>query len=135
MTNRFGKFTFRGGAAVERRINQIVNEVAEQVRRFVPQHSPFALVLIGGYGRGEGGIERVNGEERPHNNLDFLLVSDPRQLSPAAKQQLTESMTKLAQEAQVGIDLSFIERKQLRRAGPLVMWYDVRFGHKTILGD
>ena len=33
-----------------------------------------SILLIGGYGRGEGGIVLKNEEPTPHNNLDFQII-------------------------------------------------------------
>ncbi|MFC1735279.1 hypothetical protein ACFL1X_04125, partial [Candidatus Hydrogenedentota bacterium] len=35
----------------------------------------------------------------------------------------------------IGIDMGFVSARKLRHSPCLVMWYDMRFGHKTVLGD
>ena len=32
------------------------------------------LALGGGYGRGEGGVRQINGEQRPYNDYDLVLI-------------------------------------------------------------
>ena len=70
-TNRY---TLDGGPQVESRIEDLVRAVAAEVENRVSSASYRALLLIGGYGRGEGGVEVRDGAEHPHNNLDFLLA-------------------------------------------------------------
>ena len=71
----WGRFTLLGGSAVEALLADIVHEVADAFAARLRPDQYRALVLIGGYGRGEGGIEIRDGGEHPHNNLDFLLVA------------------------------------------------------------
>lgn len=133
----WGRFTARGGAEVERRVAHLVDEVGGVVEQQVPSRNLAALVLLGGYGRGEGGVERRHGEELPHNNLDFVVLTED--LDGAARDQLQQdldrSLAPVGQRSGVGLDLSLLPVSQLRRSPCLVMWYDMRFGHKTIRGD
>lgn len=137
MQSRWGRYTVYGSAAVEQTISSIVREVAVRVDKTVPAERLRSLVLFGGYGRGEGGVE-VRGElSVPHNNLDFLLIT--RRL-PASEQadyerQVHEAMEPVRERFGVGIDVTAIADKKLKTAPSLVMWYDMRFGHKTVLGD
>lgn len=137
MRNHWGRFTAKGDASVEATITDLVGEVAEVVRNAVPAPRYRALLLIGGYGRGEGGVEVRNGISRPHNNLDFLLLTVG--LDAAArnrlKERLDELLLPLARRYDIGIEMGVIPAWKLRYSPCLVMWYDVRFGHKTVLGD
>ena len=51
----WGRFTARGGDLIEKELTAIVSQAAETVIQTVPADRYRALVLIGGYGRGEGG--------------------------------------------------------------------------------
>lgn len=129
-----GRFTFDGSDDVEARTAALVDEVGRRVERAVAASELEALLLIGGYGRGEGGVEVVDGVEVPHNNLDFLLVSrrgDPAELRRRVEAPLQE----LARERGIGIDVGVVAASTLRRAPCRVMWYDMRHGHKTVRGD
>ncbi len=132
------RYTLGGGSAVEALLAQIIADVRIALEPLLPKGRWTSLLLIGGYGRGEGGVETLSdGTQRPHNNLDFLLIT--RSLSSheagALKTQLDSALATLAAKHHLGLDLGMIDEAKLRRSPSLVMWYDARFGHKTILGD
>lgn len=134
---RWGRFTARGGPEVEAEVASLVERAGEIVAASLPRDAYRALLLIGGYGRGEGGVERRDGVERPHNNLDFLLVTTPRGSAGrgVSKGRLDALLRPLSAEAGVGIDTGVISEWKLRLSPCLVLWSDMRFGHKTVAGD
>jgi hypothetical protein len=137
MRSIWGRFTAFGSPRAESAVTEIVSAVADAVELAIPSGRYRAFAVIGGYGRGEGGVEIVEGVEHPHNNLDFLLVlhSDFAHERNAIKQQLDEPLRLLAESQGIGIDLEIVSDQQLAKAESLVKWYDMRYGHKTILGD
>jgi hypothetical protein len=129
--------TLRGGAQVEAGLRAVLESAADRVAAVAPAGSVRALVLLGGYGRGEGGVLVEGGRERPHNNLDLLLAARGLDAGTRAelKLKLDEALEQVAREAQVGIDLSVHDDTALARDECRVIWYDARHGHKTLLGD
>lgn len=92
-----------------------------------------ALILGGGYARGEGGVVEVDGEERPYNDLDFVLVVNrksaeiPTLLAPISKRH----------GELVGIDVDFSRPLTLSdiRAWPhWLMWTDLLLAHRVVHG-
>lgn len=137
MSDTSPRYTLHGSPTLEQRLRSLVAEIADRVSDVVPSSNYRSLVLLGGYGRGEGGVEVRGGEERPHNNLDFLLITSGlrqnRQL--ALRRQVDDALEPLREVSGMGIDFSTINEAKLQRSPCLVMWYDMRFGHRTILGD
>lgn len=134
----FGRFTAKGGADVERLVTSAAQAVGEAVNAELTDQEMRCLIMLGGYGRGEGGVEtRPDGAEVPHNNLDFLLICN--NLADARLSELKERidlrLQPLIAQYGLGMDLSTINTSKLDGSECLVMWYDMRFGHKTILGD
>lgn len=130
----YGRFTARGGSEVEASLTTLLERMASAFDDMLAKYSYRSIVLLGGYGRGEGGVQIVEGEERPHNNLDLMVITTPAFVS-ASYDKLQARVAEFAKEADLGIDISFIEERKLTQSPCLVMWYDMRFGHKTVLGD
>ncbi len=65
MTHDWGRFTARGGAGIEEAIRDAVEDVSTVLEKTLRPEEYRAVVLLGGYGRGEGGVESVDGRERP----------------------------------------------------------------------
>lgn len=130
----WGKFTVRGTEVLENKITQIMHEVVATLKPVVDDNHYVALILIGGYGRGEGGVEIKNGEEKPHNNFDFLLLTKNIHNSEQLKKDLDTAIAPLITKYDLGMDIGMIDYQKLRRSPRLVMWHDMYFGHKVILG-
>lgn len=129
------RFTARGGHRVEARIAQMIEEITHALGRSLPPDAYRAVVLMGGYGRGEGGVVERDGEEWPHNNFDFLIVTPRAGGAEAAKQAADRALAPLAERLGIGMDVGAIGEPVLRSSPCRVMWYDLRFGHRPLLGD
>ncbi len=108
-----------------------MRDVRIQLKRALEYGTYRAVLLIGGYGRGEGGVDRSSGTEQPHNNFDILIIAEH------AAQDIKERAERALNgvDANVTFDVGVIPRKQLESSPALVMWYDMRHGHKHLLGD
>ncbi|MFA6243864.1 MAG: hypothetical protein WC655_23175 [Candidatus Hydrogenedentales bacterium] len=134
---QWGRFSVRGSMGFEELMSSLMTEVAEHVGQVLSPEVCRAMVLLGGYGRGEGGVVMTDEGERPHNNLDFLVIT--RGISPVEQEHLKtsvqEAIQPLAQAYGIEFDVGTVAESKLRRSPALVMWYDMRFGHKTVVGD
>ncbi|MDX9720460.1 MAG: hypothetical protein RBU37_06925 [Myxococcota bacterium] len=132
----WGRFSVDGSEPLEARLRELVQQVGEATQRQFGPDELAALLVVGGYGRGEGGVERVGGREEPHNNIDFLLIAhDERRPLNALKARLDSAIEPIRQQAPLGIDVGVSSVQRLRRSPALVFWYDLRFGHKSVLGE
>lgn len=132
----WGRFTARGAQAVETTMGEITLAVQSALRGILPTGDYRAVVMLGGYGRGEGGVDiDADGREKPHNNLDFLIITragvDGRSLKDAADRAIAPLVARF----EIGMDVGYVSEAQLASSPCLVMWYDMRFGHKVVLGD
>jgi hypothetical protein len=92
--------------------------------------------MLGGYGRGEGGVVIVNGRERPHNNFDLMLVTGEINAEKAAdlKQRMDNALVDFIDRVGVGVDSSVISAGKLKSSACRIIWYDMKFGHKLLTG-
>lgn len=93
-----------------------------------------AVVLAGGYGRGDGCVVRRQGIEFPYNDLDLLLVVD----RPAAvpEQPLLAVSARYARRLRVHVDFGrHLTIDDIRQWPHKLLWHDVAHGHRVIHGD
>lgn len=134
--SRWGRFTARGGARIERDLTALADSIAAAAAVALSPRHYRTLVMMGGYGRGEGGVDRRSGVERPHNNIDLLMVTrGAGRQDGLLKRALEEAVAPLAVQAGIGIDVGTVSHLRLAWAPCRIIWYDTRFGHKTLAGD
>ncbi len=116
----------------------VLAQVCDIVMRHLDKSQLCALILLGGYGRGEGGLitHPVSGQLYPHNNFDLLLIlNNQMKVTPRLERIISDALTPLRQQAGLGIDISVTSISKMRNANCRVIWYDMRHGHRTLLGD
>lgn len=92
-----------------------------------------ALVLGGGYGRGEGGVLKVSGEERPYNDLDLVLIV--RRKTGLPWDTLHGIQHKYASLTGIEVDFSRpLTVDDVRRWPLTLMWSDLLHGHRVLDG-
>ena len=96
-----------------------------------------AVVLGGGYGRGEGGVCRTPQGDRPYNDLDLFVFSDGASRGEARR--IAAELAKLAerwgQRIGVAVDLSPVkELRSLPRVANKLMYQELVRGWRPIWG-
>ena len=103
----------------------------------VPVQQFRALVLIGGYARGEGGFRHVDGKPEPYNDYDYFVVVGG--MTTAAVQLLKAQLLELGHvlTARVGVevDLAVLRVEALSRAEYSLMHAEMLWGHRVVAGD
>ena len=66
------RFTRDGSDALEKLIAETCEEIGREVTRIVPVGKFQALLLAGGYGRGEGGVLSTPDGDAPYNDPSFF---------------------------------------------------------------
>ncbi len=137
LRDTWGRFTARGSDALEAKLTELIEKVADACKQRLDPSQYRALIMHGGNGRGERAVELRDGEEFPHNNIDLMLITNDlsRADQAALQSRLEEVIEPLVPEYGIEMDLSTTTVSKLNGAPSLVMWYDMRFGHKTVLGD
>jgi hypothetical protein len=92
-----------------------------------------ALILGGGYGRGEGGVVLIEGRESLYNDLDMAIVVKNKQADVLSG--LAAVSKKYAGELGIHVDFSHpLTVDDVRRLPHWLLWYDMLNGHKVLYG-
>jgi hypothetical protein len=96
-----------------------------------------ALVLGGGYGRGEGGVFRATepGRAQLYNDLEFFVFVRDRAAAAPLGQWCHH--WERAGTAELGIDVEFkvLPAAVVATAEPTMFYFDLRQGHRLVWGD
>ena len=68
----YSRFTIDGSEGLEQRIAGICEQVRVGIQRMIPPRKLHALVLAGGYGRGEGGVLRTDSGDEAITTLNSM---------------------------------------------------------------
>lgn len=94
---------------------------------------PAAIVLYGGYGRGEGSWYQDDpGLWHPYNDYDVLIVAEDH----PPRSRVVEAEKALAAEVGIRwIDLSVRTPDELRAAAASILNYDIKYASRVLYGD
>ncbi len=93
-----------------------------------------ALVLGGGYGRGEGAIQIIDNKEYGYNDLDLVLIVKNKYSLP--KNKLEKITDRYSKKLKIDVDLSRpLTIKDIRHWPHWLMWHDLAHGHVVLMGD
>ena len=131
------RFTLDGSDALEAYLEELCGNVREGVRRLIPADRLDAVLLGGGYGRGEGGVLRTPSGDRPYNDLEsFVFVRGNALL---AERQFREPLHELGERLShgTGLDVEFkvLTLDRLRRSPTTMFYYDLVLGHRCLVGE
>lgn len=134
--SRLGKLTISGGDAVEEHAAALIGTAAKRILRFVPSRHLRALVLGGGYGRGEGGVTLRHGREMPGSPLSFYLFTDGLAVKQRLRleREIDEGLGRLRESYPVPIEFSTVDAARLTRYRVRLVWYELCQGHKVLAG-
>lgn len=128
------RFTLDGDSALEAHLDLACARILSGIRGLIPEQRLEAVLLGGGYGRGEGGVLRAPAGDRPYNDLEFYVaIKGNRHINEFLYQQrlhvLGEILTQL-----VGIEVEFKITSLHEIANrPISMFsYDLSVGHRLL---
>ncbi len=131
------RFTLDGSDTLEGRVAETCDEVLRGAQAVIPAGALEALVLGGGYGRGQGGVLRTDDGDLPYNDLEFyvfvrgsVLWSERRFRRP-----LEELGERLSCLAGLHVEFKVYSAEKLRREAISMFSYDLVSGHKVIFGS
>ena len=132
------KYTVYGDDAFDRKIDSLLEIVTGRVLDTVGRKNLAALVLGGGYGRGEGGVLlNSNGEMSLYNDFDLFVITND--ISRLRQRRIKRALLALSPELSrtAGIDVDFSPAKNisdLKSSEFTMMWQELKRGHIVVYG-
>ncbi|HKX61861.1 MAG TPA: hypothetical protein VJS65_08450 [Verrucomicrobiae bacterium] len=136
-STRVARFTRDGSDALEQTLERICQDVLVRIQQIVPSHRLEAILLGGGYGRGEGGVLKTTVGDRPYNDLEYYVcVRGSRFFSCRRSQsQLHHLAAEMTTRAGIDVEFQVVSRDSLCRSPVSMFYYDLIAGHRWIWGD
>ncbi len=129
-----GKYSVHGSPKFDALIDAHMERIVEVVYGSIYSKHWKALVLFGGYGRGDG-TPRIDasGEEFPFNDYGFLVVT--RSVDPLIKRSLKKMESLLSEELGLRIVLRPCLERLLKQSDFTLSNYEIKGGHRVIRGN
>lgn len=129
-------YTFLNTPEAEERIQRDQDVIAQAVGKTLHK-SLLSVVMIGGYGRGEGGIYNADSALRPYNDYDYFLVLEDGQKYNEKKRyrELLPIKHELEEKLQIEVDFAITYPSKIRKLKPTLMNAEMLWGHRVICGD
>jgi hypothetical protein len=128
------RFTIDGSEELERHLAAVCKKVVDGIQTTLPVLSPEAIILAGGYGRGQGGVLRIEGRDRPYNDLEFYVFvrGTPWLKARRHKHALQALGERLSPEAGVHVEFKIDSLAALRRRSVSMFSYDLVAQHREL---
>ncbi len=134
---RSARFTLDGDDALERHLARVCEQVLSGIRGLIPADRLEAVLLGGGYGRGEGGVLRGAGGDRPYNDLEFYVaLRGSRHRNELIHRLPLEVLGEiLSHLAGVEVEFKIASLAEWRAQRVNMFSYDLFAGHRMLWGD
>lgn len=130
--SEMNRYSFSGSEKFESKIHQTVQEMGSRLgQAFGPQC--VAIVLGGGYGRGEGACIVKEGKEYLYNDFDLFVITTKKMEIPQKVKEVAHGY-----EQSLGIEVDIgkpIPMDSLPSLPHELMWQDLLDGYTVIFGD
>jgi len=133
---RAGRFTLDGSDPLEAHLVLACRRILSGVRGLIGDQRLQALVLGGGYGRGEGGVLRESGGDRPYNDLEFYVaVRGNRHVNELRYRRGLEALGHiLTHLADVEVEFKITSLSEIAGSPVSMFSYDLAAGHRLLWG-
>ncbi len=131
------RFTEDGDAELEQHLADTCEAIARGLKGLLPAKRLEAVLLGGGYGRGEGGVLKSPEGDRPYNDLEFyVFLLGSRHLNERRHGRALHTFGEIM-TPQAGVEVEFrIASLSELVSEPVSMFsYDLISGHRWLIGD
>jgi hypothetical protein len=131
------RYTLDGDRGLEQHLDRSCQRVLSGVRGLIPPEKLEAILLGGGYGRGEGGVLRDSAGDWPYNDLEFYIaIRGNRHLNELRYGHALEVLGQiLTQLADVEVEFKITSLAEMRTQPVSMFSYDLFAGHRLLCGD
>jgi len=131
------RFTLDGSPGLELYLVELCWRIREEVLKLIPPPNLDALVLGGGYGRGQGGVLKTESGDAPYNDLEFYVFIRGNHWINAARyhQDFQQLESMLSPEAGLHVEFKIDSLEKLRRSPVSIFSYDLVSGHQIVFGN
>lgn len=126
------KYSLYGSAAFDARVDADLAHIVRAVRSSTDGDKIHSIILLGGYGRGEGTPLRIGKEETPFNDYDLIVVTNHP--SERFVQQMHQLEKTLTEQLSIAVDLYPLSLSSLKHAESSLLNYEMQKGHQVIWG-
>ncbi|MEO5958248.1 MAG: hypothetical protein ABIZ49_07710, partial [Opitutaceae bacterium] len=129
-------FTRDGSPALEAHLAHTCEKIAAGLRGLLPPHKLEAVLLGGGYGRGEGGVLHTPDSDRPYNDLEFyVFLRGNRHFNELRHGRALHVLGEiLTPQAGVEVEFKIASLRELARRPVDMFSYDLVAGHRWLVG-
>jgi hypothetical protein len=131
------RFTIDGSQELEDQLKRVCGHAQRGVTEQIPRKEIAAVVLGGGYGRGEGGVLRTETGDRPYNDLEIYVFLRGNRIWQEHRysKRLHDLSERLSVEAGIQVEFKIDSIDRWRETPVSMFSYDLVAGHRLILGD
>ncbi len=142
-----GKYTSYGGE-IDEYIKE--NYLDKIIKSFIRDCNPLSIILFGGFGKGEGSLQFIDGKPVPYNDFDLYVVtknklSDKKldRISMNASKKIGMGGLEIAYFPKEGydstkyfhVDVRCIPYNYLKKLMKIQRYYELKYGSQIIYGD
>jgi hypothetical protein len=131
------RFTIDGSAQLEACIERLCVQVRSEVTTHISCKDLAAIVLGGGYGRGEGGVLKTEAGDQPYNDVEFYIFLRGNRLRQEHRygRMLHQLGERLSVQAGLEVEFKIDAADRWRQSSVSMFSYDLASGHRMIFGD
>ncbi|PWU21619.1 MAG: hypothetical protein C5B50_01285 [Verrucomicrobia bacterium] len=130
------RFTIDGSEELEEYLNSLCERVSRGIQVIIPSRRLDAIVLGGGYGRGEGGVLKTEQGDQPYNDLEFyVFTAGNSMLNERRYGARLESLSqKLSSKAGLHVEFKIASLAEFERGRITMYSHDLVAGHHIVRG-